>query len=94
MLDKEQKLNKELTKFALAVAKLDAQSFIGVATYLKVPLFYNDPKGSDDPHKKLPRSGESIIEDCLVQFCGLNRKQRRDLIKLVTKAGNAAGAKR
>ena len=79
--------DKDTTAFAKALVKLDGASVIGLTRLLEVKVFYEDVK--DENGKPLPRSGESIIEDCLVKFHSLNREQRRNILKLVKKASKA-----
>lgn len=73
--------NKDLNTFANYIIKLDGGEFIGLAKMLCVPVFKDtavDIKG-----KPAPRSAEDIIVDCLTAFSNLNRKQRRDILKML-----------
>lgn len=73
--------DKNTTEFAKLLATLDAAGLIGLTRILKVKVFYDDVK--DGNGKPMPRSGEAIIEDCLVKFHAMNRKDRRDVLKLL-----------
>ncbi len=75
---------KSVNEFAKLIGKMDAPSFIGIATLLKVELFY--PETKDEKGLPLPRSAEAIIEDSLVKFYGLNRQKRRELLQLAREA--------
>ena len=75
--------DKNVNEFARLLAKLDGASVIGLTRLLHVKVFYDDVK--DENGKPMPRSGESIIEDCLIKFYSLNRQQRREILK-ITKA--------
>lgn len=80
------KKDKQVVEFAKLITKLNAAQIVGLTRLLKVNVFYNDVK--DEKGKPMPRSGEAIIEDCLVKFYAMNRKERRDIIKLVRAAGS------
>jgi hypothetical protein len=79
--------DKNTTEFAKLLTKLDGASVIGLTRILKVKVFYDDIK--DGNGKPMPRSAESIIEECLVKFHSMNRKERREILKLLrhTKRG-------
>jgi hypothetical protein len=47
-------------------------------------VFYDDVQ--DDNGKPMPRSGEAIIEDCLVKFYALNREKRRQILRILRAA--------
>ena len=57
---------------------------LGLTRMLKVKVFYDDLK--DDKGHPMPRSGEAIIEDCLVKFHSLNRAKRRDILRILRAA--------
>ena len=78
---------KNVNEFAKLLGTLDAPSLIGLTRLLKVKVFYDDIK--DDQGHPMPRSGEAIIEDCLVKFFALNRQERRKILTLLkhTKRG-------
>lgn len=79
------KTNKQtLTEFAKLMAQLRAEEFIGLAKILCVHIFDNDNK--DENGKPSPRQAEEIIEDCLIAFDRLNRKQRREVLRVVRAA--------
>lgn len=79
--------DKNTTEFAKLICTLDAPALIGLTRLLKVKVFYDDIK--DENGKPLPRSGEAIIEDCLVKFHSMNRQDRRKILTLLrhTKRG-------
>ena len=78
---------KNVNEFAKLIGTLDAASLIGLTRLLKVKVFYDDVKDANG--KPMPRSGEAIIEDCLVKFHSMNRKDRRKILTLLkhTKRG-------
>lgn len=78
---------KNINEFAKLIGTLDAASLIGLTRLLKVKVFYDDVK--DEKGHPMPRSGEAIIEDCLVKFFSLNRKERRKILTVLkhTKRG-------
>lgn len=75
---------KQIQEFSKLICKLDAATFLGVAKFVGVELFYKDVK--DEQGHPMPRSGQSILEETLLRFNSLNRKERRQLISLVKKA--------
>lgn len=78
---------KNVNEFAKLLVTLDAAALIGLTRLLKVHVFYDDIKDSNG--KPMPRSGEAIIEDCLVKFHSMNRQERRQILKILrqTKRG-------
>ena len=78
---------KNVNEFAKLLVTLDAASLIGLTRLLKVKVFYDDVKDSNG--HPMPRSGEAIIEDCLVKFHSLNRQERRKILTILrhTKRG-------
>ena len=75
---------KNVNEFAKLITKLNAASIIGLTRLLEVKVFYDDVK--DDQGHPMPRSGEAIIEDCLVKFYSLNRSNRRKILQMVRAA--------
>lgn len=75
---------KNVNEFAKLISKLNAASIIGLTRLLEVKVFYDDVK--DDQGHPMPRSGEAIIEDCLVKFYSLNRSNRRKILQMVRAA--------
>lgn len=73
-----------LNEFAKLLTKLDGASVIGLTRILKVKVFYDDV--FDDQGHPMPRSGEAIIEDCLVKFNSMNRTERRNILKILRAA--------
>lgn len=76
--------NKSMNEFANAIAQLDGGEFIGLAKILCVRVFKED--ALDIKGKPAPRKAEEIIADCLNAYAALNRKQRRDIMKVVRAA--------
>jgi hypothetical protein len=75
---------KAVNEFAKYLVKLDAPTLIGLTRLLQVKVFYDDVK--DEQGHPMPKSGESILEDCLVKFYSLNREKRREVLKIVKSA--------
>lgn len=76
--------DRDTTKFAKLLANLDGASLLGLTRVLGVKVFYDDVK--DKKGKPQPRSGESIIEDCLVKFHSLSRPKRRQILLILINA--------
>lgn len=75
---------KSVNEFARSLVKLAPTEVLGVAKLLKVKLFYDDVK--DEKGNPMPKSGESILEECLVRFYSLNRAERRKVLKITRTA--------
>lgn len=75
---------KNVNEFAKLIIKLDGASLLGLTRLLKVKIFYDDLK--DDNGHPMPRSGEAIVEDCLVKFHSLNRTERRNILRILRAA--------
>lgn len=75
---------KNVNEFANLLVTLDGAAVIGLTRLLKVKVFYDDVK--DENGKPMPRSGEAIIEDCLVKFNSLDRASRREILRLLRAA--------
>lgn len=75
---------KNVNEFAKLLMNLDGASVIGLTRLLQVKVFYDDIK--DDNGHPMPRSGEAIIEDCLVKFHSLNREKRREILRILRAA--------
>lgn len=75
---------KNTNEFARLLTCLDGASLIGLTRLLEVKVFYDDVK--DENGKPMPRSGQSIIEDCLVKFHSLNREKRRQILCILRAA--------
>lgn len=75
---------KNTNEFAKLICKLDGAGLIGLTRLLQVKVFYDDVQ--DDNGKPMPRSGEAIIEDCLVKFYALNREKRREVLRILRAA--------
>ena len=75
---------KNVNEFANLLVTLDGAAVVGLTRLLKVKVFYDDVK--DENGKPMPRSGEAILEDCLVKFNSLDRASRRDILRLLRAA--------
>ena len=75
MVIKKRNLTEE---FTIGLSKLEAVEFIGVCKVLGVVLV----KDNDEP-----REFRELLLDSISKFSALNRKQKRDLVKLVAAAG-------
>jgi hypothetical protein len=75
MVIKKRNLTEE---FTIGLSKLEAVEFIGVCKVLGVALV----KDNDEP-----REFRELLLDSISSFSALNRKQKRDLVKLVAAAG-------
>ncbi len=75
---------KNVNEFAKLLMNLDGASVIGLTRLLQVKVFYDDIK--DENGHPMPRSGEAIIEDCLVKFHSLNREKRREILRILRAA--------
>lgn len=73
------KKKKNITEeFTVCLSKLEAVEFLGVCKVLGIKLV-ND--------KDEPRKFGVLLVDVIQKFSMLNRKQKRDLLKLVAAAG-------
>lgn len=75
---------KNTNEFAKLIGKLNAANLIGLTRILKVNVFYDDVK--DDQGHPMPRSGEAIVEDCLIKFYAMNRTDRRNVLRILRAA--------
>ena len=75
---------KNVNEFAKLITKIKAPQLIGLTRLLKVNVFYDDVK--DDQGHPMPRSGEAIIEDCLIKFYAMNRTDRRNILRILRAA--------
>lgn len=71
-------------KFCEAILKLRPEELLGLAHFMGVKL-YTDQK--DEEGKPIPEDGVVIIENILSKYETLNRKVRRDILKIVKDAG-------
>ena len=78
---------KSVNEFAKYLVQLEPAAVIGVTRLLKVKVFYDDVQ--DEQGHPMPKSGQSILEDCLVKYYSLNREKRRDVLKIVKAAVKA-----
>lgn len=65
---------KELTTFIKDVMELEPLEFMGILKIMSV-----EPR----LEAKTPRPFEELLEDLIDRFCGLERKRRREVSKLV-----------
>ena len=75
---------KNIKEFAELLCKLDAPTLIGLTRLLEVKVFYDDVK--DEKGHPMPRSGEAIIEDCLVKYYAMNRENRKNILRTLRAA--------
>ena len=75
---------KNVNEFAKLIIHLDAAGLIGLTRLLQVKVFYDDIK--DENGHPMPRSGEAIVEDCLVKFHSMNREKRREVLRILRAA--------
>ena len=73
-----------VNEFAQLLGQMDGATVIGLTRLLQVKVFYDDVK--DENGHPMPRSGEAIIEDCLVKFYALNRERRKEIIRIMRQA--------
>lgn len=78
---------KNINEFARLLTEMRAVDVVAIAQMLDVKLFYDDVK--DDNGQPMPRSAESIIEDCLVKFYALGRRKRRFITKAMRQGAKA-----
>ena len=71
---------RDTNKFADLICGLNGATMVGLARYLRVRLF-SDERDADGA--LIPKSGEQIIEDCLVRFYSLKRRQRKEVLGLL-----------
>lgn len=69
--------------FIRALAKLPPEQLIGVARILKVKLMSDE---RDENDKLIMRDGADITTDVLNAYAALNKKQRRNLLKIIKAA--------
>ena len=87
--DKEKdKIKKDTEEFCTYLMKISAIDLLGIATLLKVHIYHQTY--TKDEKKALPRKGEDIIRDCLVNFNAASRDTRRQILKLCKKAIKAS----
>ena len=71
-------------EFSNALLRISPQELLGVASVLGVNL-YTDEK--DEQDHSIPKDGLIIIGEILSKYEALNRDARRNLLKIVKKAG-------
>ena len=71
-------------EFSNALLRISPQELLGVASVLGVNL-YTDEK--DENNHPIPQDGMIIIGEILSKYETLNRDARRNLLKIVKKAG-------
>lgn len=65
--------------FIKVLCALPPEQVLGVARVLNVKVMA-------DKEKKIPREGEEIANDIINKYASLNRKQRRNLLKIMKQA--------
>jgi len=71
-------------EFSNALLRVSPQGVLGVATVLGVNLYTEEKDEQDHP---IPKDGLIIIGEILTKYEALNRDARRNLLKIVKKAG-------
>lgn len=69
--------------FIIALGKLAPEELIGTARVLGVKIMSDE---KDEKGKFIMRDGQEIVLDMLNAYAALNRKQRRNLLKIVKAA--------
>lgn len=69
--------------FIIALSKLAPEELIGTARVLGVKIMSDE---KDEKGKFIMRDGKEIVLDMLNAYAALNRKQRRNLLKIVKAA--------
>ena len=69
--------------FIIALSKLAPEELIGTARVLGVKIMSDE---KDEKGKFIMRDGKEIILDMLNAYAALNRKQRRNLLRIVKAA--------
>jgi hypothetical protein len=78
----EEKLNSKTKEFAQCLAKCDANTFIGIAKILCVPI----SNGANTKEEIDMRPFAEVWSDIIESFNSLNKKQRKDLEKILRQA--------
>lgn len=71
-------------EFSNALLRISPQELLGVASVLGVNLYTDEKDEQDHP---IPKDGMIIIGEILSKYETLNRDARRNLLKIVKKAG-------
>ena len=71
-------------EFSNALLRISPQELLGVASVLGVNLYTDEKDEQDHP---IPKDGLIIIGEILSKYETLNRDARRNLLKIVKKAG-------
>ena len=71
-------------EFSNALLRISPQELLGVASVLRINLYTEEKDEQDHP---IPKDGLIIIGEILSKCETLNRDARRNLLKIVKKAG-------
>lgn len=71
-------------EFSNALLRISPQELLGVASVLRINLYTEEKDEQDHP---IPKDGLIIIGEILSKYETLNRDARRNLLKIVKKAG-------
>lgn len=71
-------------EFSNALLRISPQELLGVASILGIKLYTEEKDDQDHP---IPKDGLIIIGEILSKYETLNRDARRNLLKIVKKAG-------
>lgn len=81
-------MNKEYpyNDFVRALVALPPEEVLGCARVLNVQILSNEFEEKDGKKQPKMRDGIEIINDILDKYAKLNRKQRRNMLKIVKAA--------
>lgn len=68
----------KVDEFVELLPELEAVQALGLAKILKVPLSTGTER--DEEGKLIPRESQEIIEEIIVRFARLGRKQKKEII--------------
>ena len=71
--------------FLRALAKLKAEELLGLAHFMGIKLYKDNEK--DEKGNPVPQNGEIIVQGILDKYPTLNRKVRRQILRIVKSAG-------
>lgn len=69
-------MDKQVNEFLEAIVHLAPTEFIGLVTYMNIPL-------TVAPDSKEPRDAMALVDDAVGKFKEMNRLKRRRVLKLV-----------
>ena len=75
---------KQLNEFAILLGKLDGAQLMGLTRMLQVKVFTEQEK--NEKEHLVPREATEVIEECLVKFDGLNKRNRNYVLRTLRAA--------